>query len=183
MQMVHGQARPTFKDLNAVAAHALASLICPARLRSSSAGSRDRLDDARMPPKRMPGIPGSRASDAAHNSTAALAHLPAALGRQAVLGDILGQVGVLVERPCSAVLLFVLWGQANATIAQPCTIPGTFAAMPARAAPACAKHGLGTMSVADKLIALEESCPNDHLVCPEGLQMQCRLQPILHIVC
>eukprot|EP00892_Ulva_mutabilis_P006400 jgi/Ulvmu1/4131/UM019_0110.1 len=85
---VHGQPRPDFRDLNSVAAHALASLLCPSHLRPHVPSPQ--LQDLRMPmhhrSSRSPPTPPP------HNSAAALTCLPSQLGRRLVLADILGQV-------------------------------------------------------------------------------------------
>jgi hypothetical protein len=98
-QAVHNNSRPTFKDLNAVAAHSLASLLLPARQRSVASpvavsdGLCDSVQDPRTAahgaahPRLSPGMAAAHA-----NSTAALAQLPATLGRRVVLADMLQQV-------------------------------------------------------------------------------------------
>lgn len=108
MQAVHDNPRPTFKDLNAVAAHALASILLPARTRgvASPAPSADATVagyDSRTPRSAMRHSPGAPLSGtrprlspgmhAAHANTAAtLAHLPEQLGRTVAMADMLKQV-------------------------------------------------------------------------------------------
>jgi hypothetical protein len=90
--------RATFQDLNAVAAHALASLLCPARLRPVSAHPEvvcipARLGDSRMtPPLRSHHSMRSSKPTPSPNSAQALAHAPVKFERAVVLGDILSQV-------------------------------------------------------------------------------------------
>lgn len=100
MQNVHGQARPDLRDLNAVAAHALASLVCPSRLRETAVLPQPRDVDNRMPRGHL----GRCAIPPASNSAAALSCLPSQLGRRVVMGDILGQVGALGRGSCCLVL-------------------------------------------------------------------------------
>ena len=132
MQAVHSNTRPTFKDLNAVAAHALASLLLPARLRPVSpaataaarqsavgpAGCTENSADSRTPPRKaasqlLQNSSGRRdctprmsksLTAAQANSAAALAHVPEQLGRGVVLGDILRQVPLscAFHAPCEA---------------------------------------------------------------------------------
>ena len=99
MQAVHNQTRPTFQDLNAVAAHALASLLCPARLRPSAVDSEEvstptTPGDPRMTPPPLRNSTNRRSSLTAPspNSAQALSQVPVALGRFVTLGDILSQV-------------------------------------------------------------------------------------------
>ena len=113
MQNVHEIKRPTFHDLNRVAAHALASLLCPARhrpIRPTADGPGNQtpgrqppgLSDMRTPPSsRASGFPQSTRSstyrvspqsDGQHNSPAVLSHIPTQLGRQVMIADIVRQV-------------------------------------------------------------------------------------------
>lgn len=94
LQNVYGQVRPDFKDLNSVAAHALASLLCPSHLRPTllpaqphditrTAGSNKHSRAPATPPP--------------PNSAAMLSCMPTRLYRRLVLADVLSQVAYLTE--------------------------------------------------------------------------------------
>jgi hypothetical protein len=108
MQKAHRVTRPVFRDLNTVAAHSLASLLCPAHLRPISQapsypgqGTAGQHTDSRCQPRASQRPAAPRASDQP-NSVAALAHTSAHLGRRVCLGDVLCQVQLIcaVAHPC-----------------------------------------------------------------------------------
>jgi hypothetical protein len=116
---VHDNTRPTFKDLNAVAAHSIASLLLPARHRPISPAAQAAAhhaaasSDARTPPRASTSLaapasgrrsgsaprmsPGLQAAQT--NSAAALARVPEQLGRSVELGDILRQARAMPRLP------------------------------------------------------------------------------------
>jgi hypothetical protein len=109
MQAVHDNQRPTFKDLNSVAAHALASLLLPARgrvatpaaptLLTGQGASSPSLKDPRCPANSLRSSGSSRgprlsagARAAQSNSAAQLSQIPSDLGRAFTMADMLCQV-------------------------------------------------------------------------------------------